>query len=222
MASTAARAPRRPRPATAPQFDTLEQQRRAETFGMWIFLMTELMLFGGLFTGYMVYRVLYPDGFTEGSRHLSVLLGGINTVVLIASSLTMALAVHGAQTGRRRALLGFLALTIVLGTAFMGIKAIEYAEHYRDQLAPGVRFAFPGPIAPQVELFFLFYFLMTGLHAIHLTIGIATATAILVMAWRGAFTPERHAPVELIGLYWHFVDIVWIFLLPLLYLFGRA
>jgi cytochrome c oxidase subunit III len=206
--------------ALAPQYDTLEQQHDAATLGMWVFLATELMLFGALFTGYTAYRFLYPEGFREGSRHLDVLLGSVNTVVLIISSLMIALAVHSAQLGERRALVGFLALTILLGTGFMAIKGVEYYRHYQDQLAPGVAFAYPGPLARQVELFFLFYFAMTGVHAIHLSVGIALAGVILIMALLGRFTAEHHSPVELLGLYWHFVDIVWIFLLPLLYLFG--
>jgi cytochrome c oxidase subunit III len=207
--------------ALAPQFDSLEQQHETATLGMWVFLATELMLFGALFTGYTVYRFLYPAGFAEGSHHLDVVLGTINTVVLITSSLTMALAVHGAQLGKRKALLGFLVLTILLGTAFMGIKAIEYTAHYREHLAPGLAFVYGGPNAREVELFFLFYFAMTGVHAIHLTIGIGVLTAVLLLAWRGHYSSEHHSQVELAGLYWHFVDIVWVFLLPLLYLFGR-
>jgi len=211
-----------PPSALAHHFDSLEQQREASTFGMWVFLLTELMLFGALLSSYTTYRVLYPEGFVEGSRHLEVLLGGINTVVLIGSSLTMALAVHAAQTGARRPLMGYLALTIALGLVFMGIKAVEYWHHYRDGLMPGVVFTYTGPLAQQVELFFRFYFILTGIHAIHLSIGIGVVTMMLILAWRGRFTADRHTPIEVTGLYWHFVDIVWIFLLPLLYLFGLS
>jgi cytochrome c oxidase subunit 3 len=204
----------------AEQFDDLEQQHRAATFGMWVFLVTEVMLFGGMFTGYTVYRFLYPAGFAEGSRHMDLVLGSINTAVLIVSSLTMALAVHAAQRDDRRALLGFLGATILLGLCFLGIKAVEYTQHYREQLVPGLAFGYDGPLARQVELFFLFYFIMTGIHALHLTIGVGVVGVLLVMAWRGKFSPEAHDPMEVTGLYWHFVDVVWIFLLPLLYLFG--
>jgi cytochrome c oxidase subunit 3 len=206
------------RPAPAEQFDDLEQQHRSATFGMWIFLVTEVMLFGGMFTAYTVYRAVYPDGFAEGSRHMDLRIGGVNTGVLIVSSLTMALAIHAAQTSRRRALLGFLAATIVLGLVFISLKAVEYTEHYREGLFPGLRFTFEGPLAHQVELFFLFYFIMTGIHAIHLTIGVGVVSTLLVMAWRGHFSPWSHDPIEVTGLYWHFVDMIWLFLLPLLYL----
>jgi cytochrome c oxidase subunit 3 len=208
------------RSALAEQFDDLEQQHRAATFGMWIFLITEVMLFGGMFTAYTAYRFLYPGGFAEGSRHMDLLLGGINTAVLIVSSLTVALAMHAAQTGARGALQAFLGATGLLGLVFIGIKAVEYWQHYQEGLVPGLRFTFEGPLAKPVELFFLFYFMMTGIHAVHLTIGVGVVATLLVMARRGKFSPAAHAPVEIAGLYWHFVDIVWLFLLPLLYLFG--
>jgi cytochrome c oxidase subunit 3 len=178
------------------------------------------MLFGGMFTAYTWYRFLYPEGFAEGSRHMDLALGGINTAVLICSSLTMALAVHAAQTGKRRALMGFLGATIVLGLVFIGIKGTEYWHHWQEGLVPGLAFTFEGPLVNPVELFFLFYFIMTGIHAIHLSIGVGVVTTLLILARRGHFTPESHNPLEVTGLYWHFVDVVWIFLLPLLYLFG--
>src|SRR4051812_31344716 len=150
------------RPALAEQFDDLEQQHRAATFGMWVFLITEVMLFGGMFTAYAWYRFLYAEGFAEGSRHMDLLIGGINTGVLIVSSLTMALAIHAVQEGQRRALLGFLGATIVLGSLFLGLKAVEYWRHWNEALVPGLRFSFEGVLAGQVQLFFLFYFIMTG------------------------------------------------------------
>jgi cytochrome c oxidase subunit 3 len=210
------------RPAPAEQFDDLEQQHQAATFGMWVFLVTEVMLFGGMFTAYASYRFLYPEGFAEGSRHMDLAIGGLNTVVLITSSLTMALGVEAARTGRRRALTWLLAATIAIGFVFLALKGVEYREHYRDGLAPGLRWSMTGPLAGPVELFFLFYFIMTGIHAVHLTIGIGAVCVLLILAWRGHFSPAAHDPVEVVGLYWHFVDIVWIFLLPLLYLFGVA
>lgn len=208
--------------ALANQFDDLEQQREASSLGMWVFLITEIMFFGGLFTGYTVYRHAYPEGFVAASRHLGVLLGAINTGVLICSSLTMALAVHAAQVGRRKALVGLLLLTILLGSVFLGIKAVEYTHKFREHLVPGVAFAFEGEHAPQVQLFFGFYFAMTGMHAVHMIIGIGLLTVLALRASRGRFSPTHYSPVELTGLYWHFVDIVWIYLFPLLYLIGRT
>jgi cytochrome c oxidase subunit 3 len=199
------------RSALAEQFDDLEQQHRAATFGMWVFLATEVMLFGGMFTAYSAYRLLYADGFAEGSRHMDLALGGVNTAVLIVSSLTMALAVHAAQRGARRRLAGYLVATLLLGLIFMSIKAVEYWQHYREGLMPGVRFIFEGPLAKPVELFFLFYFIMTGIHAVHLTIGIGVVGTLLVLVRRGHFSPGAHDPIEVTGLYWHFVDIIWIF-----------
>lgn len=188
---------------------------------MWVFLLTEIMFFGGMFLGYTVYRLLYPEAFAEGSHHLDVVLGGINTAVLIGSSLTMALAVHAAQVGERRQLIRFLAGTLGLGLVFLGIKAIEYAHKFEAHLVPGSRFVYEGPHAPQVQLFLSFYFGMTGMHALHMLIGIGLLSVLIRLAWRGRFSPDYYTPVEMIGLYWHFVDVVWIFLFPLLYLLGR-
>ena len=209
--------------ATVPvhQFDTSLQQYEASTLGMWVFLLTEIMFFGGMFLGYAVYRLIYPEAFTEGSHHLDVVLGGINTAVLLGSSLTMALAVHAAQVGERQQLIRFLAGTLGLGLVFLGIKAIEYAHKFAAHLVPGSRFVYEGPHAPQVQLFLSFYFGMTGMHALHMIIGIGLLSVLMRRAWRGRFSPEYHTPVEVVGLYWHFVDVVWIFLFPLLYLLGR-
>src|SRR3954470_1721292 len=145
----------RARSVPAEQYDDLEQQNRASTFGMRVFLVTEIMLFGGMFTAYASYRFLYPEGFAEGSRHMDLVIGGVNTGVLIVSSLTVALAGHAAQAGNRRALLRYLGATVVLGLVFMGIKAVEYGHHYAEGLVPGLRFTFQGPLAKPVELFFL-------------------------------------------------------------------
>jgi cytochrome c oxidase subunit III len=203
------------------QFDDVEQQQEAASLGIWVFLVTEIMFFGGLFTGYAVYRAAYPAAFAEGSQHLDILLGGINTAVLIASSLTMALAVHSAQVGERSGLVRFLLLTIVLGLVFLGIKGLEYAHKFEEHLVPGSRFMVEGPHAPQMQLFFGFYFSMTGMHALHMVIGIGILAVLTWQAWRGHFSPAYWTPVELTGLYWHFIDIIWIFLFPLLYLLGR-
>jgi cytochrome c oxidase subunit 3 len=207
--------------ALAHQFDDLTQQYASTHLGMWLFLLTEIMFFGGLFAGYTVYRSAYPAAFIAGSHHLDIVLGGINTAVLIGSSLTMALAVHAAQGGQRRLLVRFLWLTILLGTVFLGIKAIEYSHKFAEQLFPGRGFVHAEPHAGQVRLFFGFYFAMTGMHALHMVIGIALLAWFSLRGWRGRYSPEYYAPIELLGLYWHFVDIVWIFLFPLLYLLGR-
>ena len=203
-------------------FDSLEQQHEAATLGMWMFLITEVLFFGGLFLAYMLYRVWYPEAWAEGSYQLNLTLGTINTVVLIGSSLTMAFAVRSAQTGLRRATVVWLILTMVLGLVFLIIKYFEYAEKFTHHHVPGPNFAFPGPHAPQVQIYFSLYFLMTGLHATHMLIGFGLLSAIAWMAHKGRFSPEWYTPVEMSGLYWHFVDIVWIFLFPLLYLVDRA
>jgi cytochrome c oxidase subunit 3 len=202
------------------QFATPEQQADVAAFGMWVFLATEVLFFGGLILGYAVYRSTYPEAFQEGSPHLDLLLGSINTAVLITSSLTMALAVHSAQEGRSRALIVFLLLTMLIGMGFLGIKGTEYVHKYHENLVPGLRFDYRGPQAGQVELFLLLYFLMTALHALHLTVGIGILGVLVWLAWRGHFSADYYAPIETSGLYWHFVDLVWIFLLPLLYLIG--
>jgi cytochrome c oxidase subunit 3 len=209
------------RAAAAHQFDDLAQQHEADTLGMWVFLLTEIMFFGGLFLGYTVYRSAYPQAFAEGSHHLDIWLGSINTVVLITSSLSMALAVHSAQTNACRGLIRFLLLTILLGLVFLGIKGTEYLHKFEEHLVPGANFVYPEPHAHQVQLFFSFYFGMTGLHAFHMIVGIGLLAALVWRAVQRRFSADYYAPVELIGLYWHFVDIVWIFLFPLLYLFGR-
>jgi len=202
----------------AHQFDDAGQQQDAATLGMWIFLATEVMFFGGLFAGYAYYRSIFPAGFAEGSRLNDVLLGGINTAVLISSSLTMALAVRAAQLRQRKALVAFLACTMLIGAVFLGIKFLEYFHHYQEHLIPGSSFTFTGPEAQHVELFICFYFGMTGLHALHMVIGLAVLSTIAFLGWRGRFTTGHFAPVEVAGLYWHFVDLIWIFLYPLLYL----
>jgi cytochrome c oxidase subunit 3 len=204
----------------AHHFDNLEQQREAGTLGMWIFLMTEVMFFGGLFTAYVIYRTRHGGGFAAASSQLDVTLGAINTAVLIGSSLTMALAVHAAQTGKRKAQVGFLLLTIALGLTFLVIKFFEYKAKFDHHLVPGLPFEDAGPQTYEWQMFFSIYFGMTGMHALHMVIGIAILGVLVRQAWRGRFSPEYYTPVELTGLYWHFVDIVWIFLFPLLYLIG--
>jgi cytochrome c oxidase subunit III len=209
-------------PALQHHFETLGQQHEAATLGMWIFLVTEVMFFGGLFMAYTLYRIWYPEAWSEGSAELDIVLGGINTVVLIGSSLTMALAVRAAQTGARKATVNWLLLTMVLGFTFLVIKFFEYEHKWELNHIPGANFTFPGPHAPQVEIFLSLYFAMTGLHALHMLIGFGILSVIAWMAHKGRFSPAWYTPVEMSGLYWHFVDIVWIFLFPLLYLVDRA
>jgi cytochrome c oxidase subunit 3 len=205
--------------ALAHQFEDLEQQGEASRLGMWAFLVTEVMFFGGLFTGYVLYRSSYPEAFAAGSAHLDLLLGGINTAVLIASSLTMALAVHAAEGGRRARTVFLLSATLVLGSVFLGIKAVEYAHKYQESLIPGPGFSSEGP--REVQLFYSFYFAMTGMHALHMVIGVGLLSVLIYGTLRGRIAPPNVNAVDLAGLYWHFVDIVWIFLFPLLYLIGR-
>ena len=237
-------------------FDDMEQQKEASTFGMWVFLLTEIMMFGGLFTAYLIYRIKYYQAFVAGSTSISVGWGFANTLVLIGSSFTMAMAVWSAQTGRRKGQIWFLIGTMILGAAFLGVKAKEYDDKYEECHIPGHIIgkgfnAVGGPgcktgniaqeimeraeknhqemspvaaqqIASQTEIFFSFYFAMTGLHAFHMIIGLGLLTWLLLRARRGEFTAAYYTPMELGGLYWHFVDIVWIFLFPLLYLISRV
>ena len=209
-------------PAHQHHFETMEQQAEASTLGMWIFLATEVMFFGGLLMAYLLYRVWYPHAWSEGSLELDILLGGINTVVLIGSSLTMALAVRAAQTDQRRATIVFLILTMALGLTFLVIKFFEYKEKFELHHVPGPNFFYPGAESPHVQIFFSLYFALTGVHALHMIIGFGLLSVILRMAIKGRFDSEWYTPVELAGLYWHFVDIVWIFLFPLLYLVDRS
>ncbi len=216
-------------------FSSLQQQQDASIFGMWVFIAQEILFFGGLFATYTVYRHAYPAAFAAGSHHLNWRIGFANTLVLIASSLTMALAVYSAAIGRRKRIVGFLLATVLLGSVFLGVKYYEYAEKispcggdgpYAGCLFPGDRFDasavhLEGSEGRHAQIFFSLYFGMTGLHALHMIIGIPIILTIAALAWRGRFSPEYHTPVEIVGLYWHFVDIVWIFLFPLLYLIGK-
>ena len=209
------------RPALAHHFHTLEQQREAASIGMWAFLAQEVMFFGGLFTVYLVYRTLHPHAFLEGSAHLPVALGTLNTGVLIGSSLTMALAVRSAQLGRGRGAALLIAATMALAAVFLAIKGVEYGQKWEDALIPGVRWAPPAGADARLNLFYALYFVMTGTHALHMLVGLVLMVFVARKAWRGAYTSASHAGIECLGLYWHFVDLVWIFLFPLLYLLGR-
>ena len=291
-------------PGLQHQFEDMGQQQESASIGMWAFLAQEIMFFGGLFTVYLVFRSKYPMAFAAGSNHLNAFWGGLNTLVLIVSSLTMALAVRSAQMGKRNAQVLFIIVTMVFGTVFLGVKAIEYTDKYRDGIVPvtGLNLktdsrghgavlenagmeaesqknnslsapktagggdhgagehVYKNPrgnfqwtdvslvqqaqaggyltesekvgyfenneisadkFRDKVRIFYYIYFVMTGLHALHMVIGLGVMTWLLWKAWVGSFTAEYYAPVEMTGLYWHFVDIVWIFLFPLLYLLGR-
>jgi cytochrome c oxidase subunit III len=240
----------------AHHFESYEQQQKSASLGMWVFLVTEIMFFGGLFTAYILYRSKYPEAFIAGSHQLDIKLGTINTAVLLSSSFTMAMAVRSAQLGKAKAIVGFLVATILLGSVFLGIKADEYHHKWVEHLIPGESFylnpehiptnhgkpvisdlrtevvgesradvALPTPLRTDIQahtqLYFFLYFGMTGLHALHMIIGVGLLTWLIRPSWRGRFGPDNHNYVEGIGLYWHFVDIVWIFLFPLLYLVGR-
>jgi cytochrome c oxidase subunit 3 len=207
--------------ALAHQFEDLDQQREVSTLGMWIFLVTEMLFFGGLFLVYSIYRMWYPQAFTAASRELIVWAGTLNTAVLITSSLTVVLAVHAAQTGHRRALIALLLVTIALGFVFLGIKGFEYWTEYREHHVPGFGFQFEQEYFLHAQIFFSLYFIMTGVHALHMIIGIGIMSVMVWMSSRRIITTEYYNPIEVSGLYWHFVDIVWIFLFPLLYLIGR-
>jgi cytochrome c oxidase subunit III len=241
-------------PALQHHFDTMAQQKEAAVIGMWVFLLTEILFFGGLFVAYMIYRIWYFDAFAEASRSLDLFWGGLNTAVLIGSSLTMAMAVRGAQTNKRKATVNWLILTMILGAVFLGVKVIEYSDKFEHHHVPGPNFVWKAAhetpaaeggaaheaAAPAAEggahrqlaltedqlqrttqLYFSLYFTMTGLHALHMIIGIGLMSVITWMAWKGKFDEQYYTPVEMSGLYWHFVDIVWIFLFPLLYLVER-
>jgi cytochrome c oxidase subunit III len=226
-------------------FEDIEQQRGAERLGMWMFLATEVLFFGGLFLAYTVYRNLYAKDFADAAGRLNVLIAAINTVLLLTSSLTIMLAIRAAQLGNRSSLLWMLGLTALLGAGFMGFKAYEYYQDYEEGLVPwATNFgkekvhdpdsqggeertlneqwaAKPVPVAPQrVRLFMTFYFIMTGIHGLHIVIGIAVMIVLWVRAYLGWITPDRYVAVEVSSLYWHLVDGIWLFLMPLLYLAG--
>jgi len=205
----------------AHHFDDLEQQHEAAELGTWGFLVTEVLLFGGLFGTYAVYRHQHPEAFAHASDALDVQLGAINTAVLIGSSLTMVLAVEAARRRAARAIVGWLAATIVLGSVFLAVKGVEYSHKWHEHLIPGPGFSFEGAPGGPAQIFFALYFVMTGLHASHMLVGIGLLAWVARGALRGRFSGANINWVEMSGLYWHFVDLVWIFLFPLLYLVGR-
>jgi cytochrome c oxidase subunit 3 len=193
---------------------------------MWVFLPTVIIFFGGMFGAYTFYRSMYPEAFASTSQYMNPFFGALNTAVLIVSSLTMALAVRAARLGEQKALQLFLIFTMIFGLAFLVIKAFEYHEHWVDMKVPIIGGHWDYSEAPQfarqAQIMFCFYFFMTGFHALHMVVGLGLMTTIFLMARRGTFSPSYFTPVEVSGLYWHFVDIVWIFLFPLLYLIGHT
>ena len=210
------------------QFDDVEQQHEASMIGMWLFLATEVMFFGGLIVAYAVYRATSHAEFELASRHMAIWLGCLNTVILLGSSLTMAMAVRSAQLRHHRELLMYLGLTMALGSGFLGVKAIEYSEEFREHLVPGWDFQVHEEDEPRIEqehlnagryqMFFVLYFFMTGLHAIHLIVGIGLMGIMAYLSYHRWFSGGGATQIEVAGLYWHFIDIVWVFLYPMLYL----
>jgi cytochrome c oxidase subunit 3 len=208
------------RTALAEQFAEMPQQREASILGMWTFLATEILFFGAMFMAYITYRSAYPQAFAEASKHTIVLYGTINTAILLTSSLTMVLAVHAVQENNLKWLVRHLVFTILLACAFLVVKGLEYHEDLAEHLWPGPHFK-PG-LPAQAQIFWFLYWSMTGLHALHVTVGIALLSVMAWMAHRRTFSAEYYNPVDVSALYWHFVDIVWIFLYPLLYLINRS
>jgi cytochrome c oxidase subunit 3 len=202
----------------AHHFENMQVQNHAVRLGMWLFLGTEVLLFAGLFLGYTVYRWLYPQAFQLGSAELNVWLGGLNTVVLITSSFTVAWAYHAVKHDKIRLGQILLALTIGFAVIFLVVKYFEYAHKFHVGQLPGRHYSFTGIQAPGVNLFFSVYFLATGLHAFHVIVGMSVLAWVLLRVRKGKYSSEHHVPVELGALYWHLVDLVWIFLFPLLYL----
>jgi cytochrome c oxidase subunit 3 len=223
-------------------FETIAQQNDATNFAMWLFLLTEIMFFGGLFTAYLIYRNWYYPAFVEASHQLQIGWGTANTAVLITSSFTMAMGVWAAEMRRKGTLVLFLVLTFLLGLVFLGIKTIEYKEKWDNYHVPGIHYSLksflnpssdeevykeyhdkplPYDMARHTEIYFFLYFAMTGMHALHMIIGIAILAFMIARAQAGAYTTGHVTFVENFGLYWHFVDIIWIYLFPLLYLISR-
>jgi cytochrome c oxidase subunit 3 len=203
------------------QFADSEQQREAATMGMWVFLATEVLFFGAMFLGYTVYRVSYPEAFAAASRHTLVWFGSINTAVLLISSTIMALAVRAARQNRRTHLAVLLLITGSLGVVFLTIKGFEYAREIGEHLLPGANFLIDAADPKHAEMFFYLYWLMTGVHALHVGVGVILLFTFALRAWFTHSFAGRDTPIDLLGLYWHFVDIIWVFLFPLVYLINR-
>jgi cytochrome c oxidase subunit III len=201
-------------------FSDIEQQRETSTAGIWVFIASEIMFFGALILAFSVYRFNYPQAFSEGAQELDVVLGAVNTAILFTSGLTMSLAAAANKMGARFLTILLLLITAVLGAVFLAIKGIEYHEDWTKGLFPGDGFHWSGSNSPHVQLFFLLYFIMTGFHALHLLVGIGLVLVVAGLVLRGWIHEEHFMPLEVTGIYWHFVDMVWIFLFTLLYLVG--
>jgi|SRR3954469_9096961 cytochrome c oxidase subunit III len=205
----------------APQFSSVRHRDETAELGMWVFIATEILLFGGLLLGYFVYRHAYPEAFAEASRHTDILIGTANTAILLTSSFLVACALDALRANARGICIALLAGAILLGAAFLGLKGVEYADEYREHLIPGIDFAFGGSLANGVQLFFIFYFIATALHALHMLIGIGVLGTLVLLLHKSSNTRHR-AALHSAALYWHFVDVVWIFLFALIYLPGRS
>jgi cytochrome c oxidase subunit III len=204
------------------QYATLPQQHEAAQLGMWCFLATEVLFFGGLIVGYFVYRFGYPADFAEAGRHTKIVIGSANTAILLTSSFVVAWAVTAARLDLGRLAAALLVGATLLGALFLALKGYEYLEEFRERLVPTVNFHFDAAYARGALLFFIFYFVATGLHALHVAIGLIVLLAVAARARQGAYSLRYHAPITVAGLYWHFVDIVWVFLFALIYLPGRS
>jgi cytochrome c oxidase subunit 3 len=210
-----------PEPQPAFQFVDMRQQHDVAQLGMWVFLASEVLFFGGLILAYCAYRSSYPEGFAEAARHTKIVIGTVNTAILLTSSFLVAWAVSVTRLNESRFAAWLLWAAALAGVLFLGLKGIEYGTEYREHLLPGFGFDFSGPQAHPVHLFFSFYIVATGLHAIHVAVGIAALAVIGLRAHGRAYSETYHSPITVAGLYWHFVDLVWIFLFALVYLPGR-
>ncbi len=199
-------------------FRSSDQQFSSSKLGMWLFLFTEIMFFGGLFVAYIVFRAWNPELFTLAATQLDTLLGAVNTVVLIGSSLTIALAIRSAQLDNQKMIINYLLMTILLATVFLVIKYFEYTHKFDLGIMPGALYTFEGIEHAKASVFFSIYYMMTGLHGLHVVIGIGLMIWLVVRAKMGDYSSQWYTPVEMTGLYWHLVDIIWIFLFPLMYL----
>jgi cytochrome c oxidase subunit 3 len=202
----------------AHHFESLQKQTHAARLGMWLFLATEVLLFTALFAAYGVYRFLFTEGFEQASRSIETWIGFVNTLVLVTSSFTVAMGLDAATRGKGRRTALLFGVSVALALVFLGLKAVEYTHHFQEGQLPGRYYTFEGVQAPGAPMFFSLYFLITGLHGIHVVVGMTVLSVVAVLSWRGKFTAEYHTPVELAGLYWHLVDLIWIFVFPLIYL----
>lgn len=205
-------------PTLQHHFSTKEQQFEASKIGMWLFLVTEILLFGGLFVGFGLMQSRFPEAFVQAHHHLDRSLGAVNTVVLLVSSFSMVMAVWAARNSKQKLLVGMLLVTLACASVFLGVKYLEYSHKFHEGLLPGKFYHHQGDTVPNQFVFFSFYFMMTGLHGIHIVGGMLAMTWLLIRSLRGHFNANYYTPVDLVGLYWHLVDLIWIYLFPLLYL----